>query len=222
MKFRTLLFLVLILLMLSSLKIDGYSVNIRIYNNYVNNNDIIIMLEYNDTMVRVSGNDTLNIPNETVTLIVYNLQMSYNILINGNNTNEYTFSPSKINTINITVIPKYVNISLNIKGNGEIQLKFSNGTTKIINKSTTLQVLCGSLITLYAKPLHDSFLGWNNSSAYNTLFIIAQNSTTITAEFGQYKSNTTDKVNLSNGYLYLVFLIILGGFYLFLKRKKSI
>ncbi|ARM74959.1 LPXTG cell wall anchor domain-containing protein [Acidianus manzaensis] len=221
MKIKALILLTLVILVFS-LKIQAYNVNISIYEHNMSSNGILVFVEYNGTISTIKENSTINLPNTSVTIIVYNTQIGYKVLINGNATNEYTFFPYKINNINITIIPNYIDIHLFINGSGKIEIRYPNSSSIIINKTTTLKVLCGSLLTLYAKPDHDSFISWNNSSTYPTLFIIAQNSTTITAIFGHSKDPNNVGINSSQDLVYLGILIVLGGFYLFIKRKKNI
>lgn len=215
---RGLLFLLLLITTLLPSTFQGYTVNIKVNNPYGVN--LIISLEYNGTITLIKGNTSLNLPNVSVTLAVFSGQYGYDVFINNEKTTKYTFYPAEVNYVNISIQPRFVFVKIVVNGSGEVIVKFTNGSQLVVNQTTTLKLIQGSFLTLVARPIHDSFLGWSNYSAFNTLWITAQNST-IVANFGKVKGNTS-QISQPQSLLGITLLLFLGGFYLLIKRKKSI
>lgn len=215
---KRLLTTLILIIFFTPIIFQGYTVNFRLYNPYRDN--LIITLEYNNTYQFIRGNTSIDLPNVSITLTVYNNQNTYEVFINGQQTTRYIFFPSEVNTINITVRPIFAYINLVINGSGKVIVKFTNGSEIAVNKTTTVKVLQGTFLTLIAHPVNDKFLGWANYSTLNTLWIVAQNST-IVANFGYGKDQSITPVT-PQALVGIAFLLIVGGFYLLIKRKKNI
>ncbi|MQL55650.1 hypothetical protein [Acidianus ambivalens] len=179
---------------------------------------ISVVVEYCNHIELITGNKTLYLPNTSVTITAYESIIGYNISINGKNVSSITFNPANLSKIIIRTFPIYVWINIKINGTGKVIINFQNGSKEIINQSTKLKVLYGSLLTLNARGTNgESFISWNNNYTYPTMWIIASNNTCVIAYFGKAKSSTFSSVN----FLGIGLLVILGGFYIYIKRKQS-
>ncbi len=204
---------VLLLLINVSILSSACTVNIIILGK-----GISAIVEYCNHIELISRNTTLSLPNTSVTINAYDSIIGYNVSINCRNVSSLTFNPGNVKSVIIKSVPIYVWINIKINGDGKITVDFQNGSKEIVNQSTKLKVLYGSLLTLKASgTAGDSFISWNNNYTYPTMWIIASNNTCVIANFGKAKSSFSSSVNL----LGIGLLVILGGFYVYIKRKQS-
>ncbi|MFP3218039.1 hypothetical protein [Acidianus sp.] len=179
---------------------------------------ISAIVEYCNNLELITTNKTLYLPNASVTITAYETIIGYNISINGKNISSLTFNPANLSEIIIKAFPIYVWINIKINGTGKVIINFQNGSKEIVNQSTKLKALYGSLLTLNAKGTNgESFISWNNNYTYPTMWLIASNNTCIIVNFGKAKSSTFSSVN----FLGIGLLVILGGIYIYIKRKQS-
>ncbi|MUM65271.1 hypothetical protein D1867_08480 [Acidianus infernus] len=179
---------------------------------------ISAIVEYCNHIELITTNKTLYLPNTSVTITAYETIIGYNISINGMNVSSLTFNPNNLSKIVIKAFPIYVWINIKINGTGKVIVNFQNGSKEIVNQSTKLKVLYGSLITLSARGTNgESFISWNNNYTYPTMWLIASNNTCVIANFGKAKSPIFSSVN----FLGIGLLVILGGIYIYIKRKHS-
>ncbi|WP_236753319.1 LPXTG cell wall anchor domain-containing protein [Acidianus sp. HS-5] len=205
--------LAILLLITTTTLSSAYTINIIIQGK-----GISAIVEYCGHIELISKNTTLSLPNTSVTINAYDSIIGYNVSINCKNTSSLTFNTENLKQIIIKSVPIYVWINVKINGNGKVIINFQNGSKEIINQSTKLKVLYGNLLTFKAEGRDgDSFTNWNNNYTYPTMWVIASNNTCIIANFGKVRSSVSSSIN----FLGIGLLVILGGFYIYIKRKQS-
>lgn len=201
------------IVLLSTLTFSS-TLHIRILNK-----GITVIVEYNNTILTLDKNSTLQVPDSSVTILTYTNDIGYNIEINGNESSVVQINPNNISWINVSLVPNYVYLNLSIDGPGQIIANFYNGSTMVINKSTEIKLIEGTTLTLQPRAFKGyTFDSWSNLSNYPRYWIIAYGNTSITAIFSKYKGAPIliPSYELAG----LAFFGILGAIYLINKRNK--
>ncbi|MEW9491245.1 MAG: hypothetical protein TQ35_0003460 [Candidatus Aramenus sulfurataquae] len=204
------LFLLLVLPTITS----SYSLHVNIHGS-----GITVMIEEGNNIITVSKNETVEIQNGTVYVMAYTTQLGYQVEINGNTTYETQINPNTTNYVNVSLVPILSYVNITIEGNGEVIVKFDNGSSEIVRNSSVVKVIQGTSLSLIPKPGKGySFYSWSNLSSMSPMWIIAFGNQSIIAVFvkGNGPSFSLPKYDVMG----FGFLGLFGAIYL-LTRKKT-
>ncbi|WP_338603965.1 hypothetical protein V6M85_05410 [Sulfolobus tengchongensis] len=132
----------------------------------------------------MNSNITLNFNSSSILVNAYVLApYSYSIFINGNETNKVNLSLENVTylDLNVTVIPQYAYLRVNVIGRGTVYMELYNGTIISVTNSSLIKLYNGSSILLEADG---SLLNWSNGASNAMLWYNVNGNSTITAFFG--------------------------------------
>ncbi|MBB5253850.1 hypothetical protein [Sulfurisphaera ohwakuensis] len=203
------LLIILIFVVLSTTVTNSYVLKIIIKG------PVEVLVITNDSSIFLH-NSTLLTFNRSVIISVSPLNPGYYVEINGTRYIEYTRAINSSETLNITAIPEFVKVSLNLNGSGNIRVTFSNGSSIIMNKSTEFYALNNSLLYIYSSKT--MFI---NNITTNFYILALNNNITLNITFLNDKSSSADNVSNSQGFIGIGLGLIALSFYLFLKKRQQ-
>ncbi|MCI2415300.1 MAG: hypothetical protein MPF33_08705 [Candidatus Aramenus sp.] len=204
------LFLLLVLPSIAS----SYSLHVNIHGS-----GITVMIEEGDNVITASRNETVEVQNGTVYVIAYTTQLGYQVEINGNTTYETQINPNTTNYVNVSLVPIFSYVNITIDGNGEVIVKFDNGSSEMVRNSSLVKVIQGTSLSLTPIPGKGySFYSWSNLSSMSPMWIIAFGNQSIIAVF--VKDNGSSFSLPKYDVMGFGFLGLFGAIYL-LNRKKT-
>ncbi|MEM3914466.1 MAG: hypothetical protein QXX67_03935 [Metallosphaera sp.] len=176
-----------------------------------------VILYSNGTVIYVGSNETINVQDSTLQVYVSSIMPYSSIFVNGVKTDNLTLLPN-VSTLNVTVEPLYFTVQVNTLGDGYLNVKLANSSIIKVNGTKIFRVRAGDLITLYAVPNSGySVSNWSNGMVGNQIWVMIYNNTNLTVSFS--KNTIRSGVEPDISYTSLGFLAILGGVYLFTKRR---
>ncbi|QIW25071.1 LPXTG cell wall anchor domain-containing protein [Sulfolobus sp. S-194] len=206
---KKLLLLVLISIALFTIVTNSYTLKIIVRG------PVEVLVITNSSSIFLH-NSTLLTFNRSVIISVSPLNPGYYVEINGTKYTEYTRAINSSETLNITAIPEFVKVSLNLSGSGKIRLTFSNGSSIIVNKSTEFYALNNSLLYIYSSKT--MFI---NNVTTNFYILALNNNITLNITFLNNKSSSAGNVSNSQGFIGIGLGLIALSFYLFFKKRQQ-
>ena len=174
---------------------------------------VIVVVNYNNTELFITQNESVALTGHVI-IKAQPTALGYVIYINGKRTDMVALNVTEPTIINVTAVPTYVTVKINVIGKGSINLQLSNGTTVTITKNVTFRVQNYSYIYLTTPFSQNVIINNVRSNFYVTLIT---NSTTINVTFlPNKKKDLNTPLNLTGIALGVIALAI----YLF-TRKKS-
>ncbi|BCU69451.1 hypothetical protein [Stygiolobus caldivivus] len=188
-----------------------YQVKFRIYG------PVVVTLIYDNTTTLINTNTSMPLYGK-ITIDAQATSLGYSIFINGEKTSNLTLNVYSPMTVNVTAVPTFVNLKINIIGRGSVNLQLSNGTSITISRNTTIRVQNFSFIYVSA-PFNQNII-FNNNIQSNFYVILVNQSTSLNVTFTDLsKSNKSDSPTFN--FVGIALGLIAISIYLFTRKKST-